>query len=1037
MKKPQTKIEIVPVPKQRLMVVTSVLRAVAPALLLALLTSSVALAKPKVPGDSGVETQLKLQVGDEPGNEVKELKTEMLVMRSEKRALDEAQRLAKKYKGKRMEPEILFRLAELYMRRARTERFFEIHKNSDEVMTFAPSLVKQASEATEIKKAITIYLDMQARFPSFHSMDVVIFNNAYAYQQIGDDKSAEALYFKLIRGHRDSNLVPDSYLAIGEINYNRRNFKFALENFTAIRQFKGSRVYPYGLYKAAWCYYNLQDAASGLKQLEEVVRFGREMAKQHLDAKLDLRKEALGDMALFYGDVKPATAAVDYFREMAQELDAAPYIMRLVELYKHHSRYNDIELVLKDILVKLPTSEIIASVHEELVWNYERMRLRPKAVASLADFDAFCASQPNVLKVKPDAAAAKKVAKNAEPVLTPHEDCRNKIADASKKLATKWHAQWKKQGGDEPLAQSSEKAYRLYLKDGLPTDAERPQIHYSFAELQFARGQYRDASESYSAVDDYRKSFKVDAKVAHDAAYGAVVSLERAVGEKKWSDPDEKRFQVLADVYTTRFPAGVYSLEIKYKRAFIAYEKEHYEEAAPQFYRIGWVDKHEGVPGGITSEKVLKAQDLYLDILNIKKDYTGLKEAAKSLLGRPSSPERTKVVQKVYREAYFSEIQQMEEKGKFAEAVESYKRFALENPTSELASKAWWNASQLQFKLGDAEGGANTCYQMYKLFPTSSNGKDCLTKAAQTFESMARLDLAARVLLNLANVEVEKQDKWRETAADFFALSGSKARAITMYLKMADEAKKNELRVGFFEKAAVVAGELKDQKTLDAIEAKYSQLNIEPQASRMIVEQAEAALKDGDQNRAFNLSKKIVGRTSLPKALQARARIVQAQVLESEYRQQSVKARTSRLGIVLAIKTEKLEKVQKAYQSAIAYGDAGQSVRALRMLAGCYIDYSHTVRGMSLGHVSEADQKAFSDEIEQLSVPMEEKGIESMNQALQTSKKAQLHTGEVADIQAELDKLNMKTNKVPPVQVVDPAMYVPSFTRAPASEAGL
>ena len=219
---------------------------------------------------------------------------------------------------------------------------------------------------------------------------------------------------------------------------------------------------------------------------------------------------------------------------------------------------------------------------------------------------------------------------------TPHEVCRTKIADASKKLGTKWHSQWRKQGGDEPLAISAEKSYRIYLKNGLETDTDRPQIHHSYAELQFARGQFREASESYAAVDGYRKTLKVDPKVAHEAAYGAIVSLERAVGDKKWNDADEKHFQVLADIYTSRFPAGAFSLDIKYKRAFIAYEKEHYDEAAPQFYRIGWLDKHAGVVGGLSAEKVLKAQDLYLDILNIKKDLQKAMEEGKWIGPAPS-----------------------------------------------------------------------------------------------------------------------------------------------------------------------------------------------------------------------------------------------------------------------------------------------------------------------------------------------------------------------------------------------------------------
>src|SRR5689334_17567916 len=75
----------------------------------------------KVTGDSGVEKELRLKEGDETGNEVKALKTELLVMKSEKKALEQLQRLERRYRDTRMEPEILFRLAEIYMRRARTE----------------------------------------------------------------------------------------------------------------------------------------------------------------------------------------------------------------------------------------------------------------------------------------------------------------------------------------------------------------------------------------------------------------------------------------------------------------------------------------------------------------------------------------------------------------------------------------------------------------------------------------------------------------------------------------------------------------------------------------------------------------------------------------------------------------------------------------------------------------------------------------------------------------------------------------------------
>ncbi len=974
--------------------------------------------KKKQTGDSGVERELRYKEGDESGNEVKALKTELLVIKSEKKALDQLLKLLKKHTGTRMESELLFRLAELYMRRARSERFFEVHRNSEKIMTFAPRLVKEASEASEIKKAISHYDRIYEKFPRFHSMDIVLFNNAYANLQIGEDKAAEQRLSTLIKEHGGSPLVSDAYLALGEIHFKARNFQLALESFKAVRRFPKARVYPYGIYKAAWTYYNLQDAVSGLKELEDVIAFGREVASRGWDSKLDLRKEALGDLALFYSEVRPAAEAVDYLRAQAKEIDASPYVMRLAEIYKRHSRHNDVELLLTDLLVKMPGSEATASAHEELVLNYDRTKRQPKAIEQLLAFDLYCDS----ITAKPA-----------------QVECRHKISDTSKKFATKWHGIWKKayglattNGGAE-LAVSAEKSYRLYLKSTSPKDPELPTVRYTFAELLFARGQYREASNLYASLEESQKAgVKLDPKVAHDASYAAVVSLEKSVKDDKWNDDDEKRFHELSDAYIARHSSGQYVLDLRFKRAFIAYEKEHYDEAAPQFKKIGWAKEYLAA-GAVLPEKVVKSQDLYLDILNHKKDYSGIKEAARELLSSAAGA-RSGPVEKVYREAYFAEIQLQEEKGDLAGAVESYKKFALENTTSELAPKAWWNASQLQFRMGDATGGANTCYQMHRLFPNSSNGKECLSKAARTFEAMGRLDNAARVLLNLAEVESENQDKWRELAADFFALSGSKDRAILMYQKLAESRKTNAQQLPLLEKAATLARESGDLKTLAQIENQYTSKGIEPQASRLVVEQAEHLFEKGDLTKAFNISKRVISKDGLPKELHARARLVQARVLEDEYRKQSVKARMDRIGVVLAIKTEKLEKAQKAYQSAIHYGEAAVSVKALKRLGDCYIDYAKTVRGMNLpAGIAEADQKAFKNEIEQLAIPMEEKGIESTNQALETAKKAQLRDGQIGELQAEVNRLNMKPGGAV-VAVVVPQRYLPEFRQIAAAK---
>ncbi|MCM2281853.1 MAG: tetratricopeptide repeat protein [Bdellovibrionaceae bacterium] len=984
-------------------------------------------ANASVHSEESVEGALRFRPGDESGNELKALKTEMLVIKSEKRALAEILRLQKKYKGTPMEPEILFRLAELYMRRARSHRFFEVHKGSDQVMSFVPTLVKEASEAKEIRKAISIYQELQTRFPDYRNMDVVIFNTAYAYQQLADDKRAEAAFARITTEFPRSILVPDSFLAIGEINYNRRQFAKALENFHAVRKYPQARVFPYGLYKAAWCYYNMQDAQSGLRQLEEVVKFGREVAEQKRDSKLDLRKEALNDMMLFYSDAMPAAKAVEYVLAQSAGLDPAPVIIRLADLYDHHSRFADVEVVLQGMLSKIDKSPSHSVVHERLVWNYEKMRARPKAVVQMIDMNKHCKQMPadpapGSKAARAQAAAQEQNNSGSDVQLPPKSDCLARIADVSKKLATKWHGLWKKKQPTEELAAASEQAYKLYLENGAAaSDPELAQIRYQYGEILFQRKNYREASTQYALVQDS----KPDAKLSHEAAYAAIVSLEKAT-DNKWNDADEKLFVKLSDVYLIKHSKGQWALDLQFKRAFIAYEKERYDEAGVGFKKIGW-----STPVTDQSrERVLKSQDLYLDILNVKKDFTNLKVAAQSLVQKGiGDATRLTAVEKIYREAYFAEIQQSEEKGDLKGAVAAYKKFALDNKTSELSSKAWWNASQLQFKMGDAQGGAETCYQMHTHFPKSSNAKDCLTKAAQTYEAAAQLEPAARVLLSLADVEETNQNKWRELSADFSALSGGRRRAVDAYLKLAEKEKPSR-QLALFEKILALEKLENNTKGVRTIQDKIVALGLEPSTSEIQMEHAEALFERGQLADAFQASRKVLGRGAT-KELQARARMLQARVLEDEFRKQSVKSRVERIAMVLGLKTEKLEKAQRAYQEAIKYGDPKVSVQSMRYLADCYHHYSKSVREMELpSTLTEQEREALKAELDGLVIPMEEKGLDTLNQALQAARKFDLHDGSIAEIQSDMNKMNMKSSGSMPAELKPPPIVLPGFSTA-------
>lgn len=948
-------------------------------------------------------SELKLIEGDEKGNEVKSLKAELLVSKAEAQAIQQAQKLLKKHKGSSLEPELHFRLAELYMRKSKTDRFFEVHRESETVVKLAPRIAKEASSRASVQKAVETYALIQNKFPSFPQMDLVIFNHAFSRQALAQEKEAEGLYWQLISKHSTSPLVADAHLAVGEIAFNRSQFSVALDHFNSIRKYPESRVYPYGLYKAAWTHYNMRDAEKGLKKLEEVVAYGRFVAQNKIDARLDLRKEALNDMTLFYEDVYPSKDAYKYFREQAGETEVGPILLRMGTLYERHSRFNDQRIVLDKFIEELPKSPLLPKVQNDLVLAYDHLRQKDKSVERLRQFSDLCAS---------DGKWAKSQAEKSEEVKKIAGECLASLNETSLRLAKKWLRAWKKLPADTSYADASEKAFEIYLKTPDSSD-DYKQSRYAYAELLFARQKFRKASTEYASIS--KMGGATPGQIGHDASYAAVLSLEKAVGEK-WSGDDEKNFHQLAQDYVAKNPKGQYRLDVEYKMALLAYEKERYDEAAPTFLRLGREFPQ--------VEKGLKSQDLYLDILNIKKDYRGIRNYAQEIMKINNEPARETKMRKLYEQAYFLEVQGLEEKSKFNEALSEYVAFAKANPESELTEKAMWNAMQLHYKLNDAWNGAKTAEEYAMRFPKSAQAVNALLRSAQTFEQMGQLSEAARVLETLATRDAKATARWKELAADFYAMDGGTAQARKLY---------NELKG-----QATAENRIKMLNKLEALEKNYGtpqahadllktmiDMNIQPQANLAKVVMVEKDFEKGKHTEAFNEARRYLG-GSMTANQKARLRMVQAKVLEQEFLKASVKSRADRVATVLAIKTEKLQKAQEALQSAIKYGDPRVSMDAFERLYGCYAHYVSSLKEMPVpAGLTTEDAKAFRAELDNLVVPLEEKSVDTLAQAVKFARQQQFLDGTAARLEGELAKLNQQVQSNVTPEVEKPELVLP------------
>lgn len=993
------------------------------ALLIAVSMTENAFARKTVDEDTD-KLNNKLRVVNEKGemDDYKATVSEVLITKNEAQAMQQLNKLLSKYRGSPLEPGLLYRKAELFVRQSKSARFFEYNRAEGNLLTMIPSTMKSASSLGKVKQAVNIYEEIERRYPNYSELDSVLFNNAFLRQTLNQPAQAERIFRSLLKRFPESILVPDTHLALAEQYYGQRKYDMALADYDAIKKYPLARVYPYAIYKTGWTKYQLKDVEGAMKELELVIEVTEKLAQQE-NSRINLKEEALNDLVLFYPEAREAKKAYAYFKKLAGD-KTGQYIISLSKLYERHSKFLDLETVLNDLISSMPNSVDTSVAYKMIIENDLTARSYDKATEHLARFESHCLKYFKDEYNKPVITAKDikqtKVDEDADDEI---KSCPVVLAKQSLKLSVRWHKEWqnkskraKENNVDkadlkriEDIADATELAYSIYLRNTGNND-KKETVRFNYAELLFQRKKHRLASEEYYKVAIATK----DQKIVHEASYFAIVSLENAVGDK-WSDEDEKKYSQLADLYTNKNPTGKFVTEVKYKRAFIAYEKGRYAEALPTFRQIGW--------GKGDDKLVSKSQDLFLDILNIQKNHKELIESTDHLLALKPSQERRDSLLKINREAQFALGNALEQKGDFDEAVKIYNKFALENTDSKLADKAMWNLTQILIKKNQMKAAADKSFELYRVFPRSEFAKKSLQKSAELYEYLADTEHAAEAVKELAKVDTKDSLKWMKMSADFYVLSGDFKKGVDTYkevLKVPDEKVRKEIISAL---ARLDASNIYSTREVKDIIAKYGGAKYSNDA----ILSAQKYYKEKNPTVAFKLASQIVGDKDAPDDVQAQARFVQAEILRDELVQQSVKTKVDRLEMVLTLKTEKLDKAQRAYQSTIKYGDPATTLRAFYSLAKMYQHYVEALKGIQItDEISDKDKKLLMEEIASVVMPIEEKIADTLQSGIDFSKKYSAYDGYAFELRNELNRVNFKGLKYVKYDVDQPKAALPN-----------
>ncbi len=936
----------------------SVLKALTSILLISLLCKN-ALAAEKQ-DKRGLLPELKLNSSNEEKNEQTMLHSEIMISKTEDKAIESLQSLLKKNKGTSQEANLLYRLAELYMRKAKTGRFFDLNSDTKAVkLSSFPIPPKKGKDW--IRKASQTYFEIEKRFPEFSEMDGVIFNNAFANQQLNDIKNSELLYKRLLHKFPTSSLVPDGLIALGELLYDQARFKEAKSSFENIERFPESKVYSYGIYKLAWTLYNMKLSDQAIDKLIEVVEKNPLSTDQ--TRRLYLRQEALRDLVLFIADKIKGEDVYGFFKKIASAEELGQAMINTAKLYQSYSREKEIHTFLNEFLKNEKTHSYRLKAHMILVEANEVLKKREDVIKNLEEGSLLC-DLDSVWKARQELTWAT-------------ESCENDFRRTSLEIAKKWWDIWLKNKSHAEFSKLTEKALRLVLKGD---DPDKPDFktRYALAELLFQQGLLDEASTQYEKVGQT----STEPNMTHDSHYASLYSVQKSI-EKEKTKFKQDRIRQLSFIYLEKYPKGVHALPVQLQLALAEYEANKDLEA--EKYLIPLVAQK-------TNKEVrIKSQDLMLDIYNSRKDYSELKKIAGHYSKEADSLDRKKSLQKIYEEAHYSEIQSALNSQPKIVTSEKLIEFRKTHPESKLSKEALWQSLSLAYSDGFIVKGADLSLDFVKQYPDDKRCADALKEAAQAYLDAGRIQQSLIVYQQMIkSASGDNKRKLQDFIVELHILQkqGPEARQILKaIMNSTSGSDKRKLQDRYL---STFTSQEKNSTEYKQFEQLLLSQGVEPLSTQYLTKISRQHLDNKKWTQAFQSATQIMSR-DIDMGHRAEARYIQARVLEQELISQSVKTtKEDRLSIVLNIKTDKLDKALTAYNSSAKM--TNDPVLLLQILEGLdrsYDNFVTSLQSMDLpSTLAKEDQDALKAELLKITKPIEDKQSENKKAILDLNKKS-------------------------------------------------
>jgi tetratricopeptide (TPR) repeat protein len=643
-------------------------------------------------------------------------------------------------------PDYYFRLAELL---ADTQRYFGFQARSLDQKIYEAEQAKNAGQANSLKQrqkqlekesekwsieAVKNYV-AASKFPKYNRMDEVLFRLAYLLQMIKKEDQAREFFHRLIKDYPQSKYVPNAYLSFAEFYFQKGEMENAGKFYEKVTQFTTSSVFGFALYKKGWVEINLGNFRSALEIFVRVIELCKN-GKIPKNQAGPLEKEAKKDLVKAYARTPGASPdkAWEFFQRMGG--DYAPKMLEsLAELYWEQGMFSESSKVYRKIITLNENSPRLCEWQNKILRNTLSGGNKKDQVQELKRLGNVYEAMVKKTDVKKDVMS----------------ECKNSFHDTGKELALIWHKEAQRTKNSDTY-QLAGMVYKEFLSH-FGNEKDTPEITFYYGEILWQMNAWKEAAETYTKV----VQLDPKGKYVKESAYAAVLAWKNAlniddsgegVDKDKVTQKDlkpraipeyQKKMIDAFDTYIKYVPDAPELVKIKYRKARVFYDYNHFDEAIALFADI--VDHH------VNDDLAIYSANLLLDCLNILKRYKELLATVEKFLGNPvlmKDQEFRKQMVSLKTDSLVAEAKQYEKEKNYKECGISFVAAAETIPDHKDHAQRLYNAG-LCFQNARLVGQAiKAREQLIAAHPKDTLSQRALFQIASGYHQLAYYSEAAK-----------------------------------------------------------------------------------------------------------------------------------------------------------------------------------------------------------------------------------------------------------------------------------------------------